>query len=201
MKENSSIEVCFKISWGTFLSITFIVWTTVSILKYNEEPTSTEIWSTVGDGQLETEKLHKFFPETFKSDVSLGRNGIYFPQLTICNFNFVKDNTILSKCGNGSHNFVQALSNCLETDPNFAIEDLKKSLQTDHRIFIETPQLFYGTQNIISLKHLDDIIWSNVYHRRFGLCYKLDLSDIVSHDQDSFNCSKNQLRYPKILFT
>ena len=117
----------------------------------------------------------------FDSD-ALGRNGIFFPQLTMCNRDFVQENPILSKCSNGSNNFLRALSNCLEIDSEFTIEKLVESFQIDHRMFFQSPKLLYGVHKNVPLNHLDDIIWSNVYHRRFGLCFNLDLSDTVSHD-------------------
>ena len=149
--------------------------------KYDGEPTSTEITFTAGDGELNKESIHKNFPEMFDSD-SLGRNGIFFPQLTMCNMNFVQENPVLSKCSNGSNNFLTALSKCLENDSDFKIEKLVQSFQTDHRMFFQSPALLYGSHKNVPLNHLDDIIWSNVYHRRFGLCFNLDLSDTVSHD-------------------
>ena len=117
----------------------------------------------------------------FDSD-ALGRNGIFFPQLTMCNRDFVQENPILSKCSNGSNNFLRALSNCLEIDSEFTIEKLVESFQIDHRMFFQSPKLLYGVHKNVPLNHLGDKIWSNVYHRRFGLCFNLDLSDTVSHD-------------------
>ena len=117
----------------------------------------------------------------FDSD-ALGRNGIFFPQLTMCNQNFVQDNPVLSKCRNGSNIFLTAISNCLEIDSDFTIEKLVQSFPTDHRMFFQSPVLLYGVHKNVPLDDLDDKIWSNVYHRRFGLCFNLDLSDTVSHD-------------------
>ena len=176
-----SVPICIKTFGGTALCITFMWWTIVSFIKYKGEPTSTEINFTVGDGELDTENINEVFPEMFDSDV-LGRNGIFFPQLTMCNKNFVQENPVLSKCSNGSNNFLTALSNCLKIDPSFTTEKLTQSFQTDHRIYFQSPVLLYGVHKIVPLNNLDDIIWSNVYHRRFGLCFNLDLSDTVSHD-------------------
>ena len=176
-----SVPICIKTFGGTALCITFMWWTIVSFIKYKGEPTSTEINFTVGDGELDTENINEVFPEMFDSDV-LGRNGIFFPQLTMCNKNFVQENPVLSKCSNGSNNFLTALSNCLKIDPSFTTEKLTQSFQTDHRIYFQSPVLLYGVHKVVPLNNLDDKIWSNVYHRRFGLCFNLDLSDTVSHD-------------------
>ena len=176
-----SVPICIKTFGGTALCITFMWWTIVSFIKYKGEPTSTEINFTVGDGELDTENINEVFPEMFDSDV-LGRNGIFFPQLTMCNKNFVQENPVLSKCSNGSNNFLTALSNCLKIDPSFTTEKLTQSFQTDHRIYFQSPVLLYGVHKIVPLNNLDDKIWSNVYHRRFGLCFNLDLSNTVSRD-------------------
>ena len=176
-----SLPICIETFGGTTLSITFIWWTIVSFIKYKGEPTSTEINFTVGDGELNKENIHKVFSEMFDSDV-LGRNGIFCPQLTMCNTNFVQENPVLSKCRNGSNNFLTALSNCLKIDSDFTIEKLFQSFQTDHKVYFQSPVLLYGVHKNVPLNHLGDKIWSNVYHRRFGLCFNLDLSDTVSHD-------------------
>ena len=117
-------------------------------------------------------------------------NGIIFPQVTICNYEFTIHNPILSKCRNGSKHFLTAISNCLKTNPDFKINDnFMQTFETEHKTYIKGVSLHYGTTVKIPLDHLDGIIWSNVYHRRFGLCYQLDLEKShkykVSHNQSS----------------
>ena len=123
---------------------------------------------------------------------TMGDNGfgIIFPQFTVCDYDFTANNPILKKCNNGSHYFLSALANCLSNDLKFSLTALNESLQYDRRLFINNLTLVYGEIKSISLETLSEEIWSITFHRRFGLCYTLDLSrtkdyhyiDLNQHD-------------------
>ena len=116
--------------------------------------------------------------------------GIIFPQFSVCDYDFTANNPILKKCNNGSHYFLSALANCLSNDLKFSLTALNESLQYDRRLFINNLTLVYGEIKSISLETLSEEIWSISFHRRFGLCYTLDLSrtkdyhyvDLNQHD-------------------
>ena len=83
------------------------------IKKYQSEPTATTITKTIGDNE----------------------KGIKFPQMRICDKDFVFRNRILNQCWNDSstylyHPFKESLKNCLNIkDYNFTLETFRKSIQ------------------------------------------------------------------------
>ena len=119
-----------------------------------------------------------------------------FPQVTMCNYEFTVDHPILSKCRNGSKSFLTAISNCLKTNLDFKInEDFMQSFETEHKTYIKDVILKYGETIKIPLDHLDSVVWSNVYHRRFGLCYQLDLQK-----SPKYKVSRNKKKARNLLF-
>ena len=149
-----TIPMLLKAIAGSILLIVFIFWTVYSFFKFIDEPTGTHITYSIGDND---------------------EKGITFPQITICNYDFVRQNPVLDKCKNGSYNFLQAMSNCFNADPNFNLNEFKQSLELDPKVFIRRIILQYGSTVIKPLDDIENIILSNVYHQRFGLCYNIDL--------------------------
>ena len=170
MNVPDKIQKFIKTVAGIILSGVFIGWTIKTFMKYLDEPTSTTITYQSGD-----------LPDGA---------GIIFPQITICDFLFARNNPILNKCSNGNKDFMTAMELCLKNDPDFKIEAFNDTLQTDHKLFIQNLTLKYGALWSFNLDHLDKIVWSNVYHRRFGLCYNLDLTRSSNHSV-SHNLDKN----------
>ena len=67
------------------------------------------------------------------------------------------------------------MSKCLKNDPKFKIDDFMNSLQMTHKNYVQNLTLGYGSTWRFHLDYLDSKVWSTVFHRRFGLCYNLDL--------------------------
>ena len=80
----------------------------------------------------------------------------------------------MGKCANDTNDFLTAMSKCLKNDPEFKIEEFMNSLQMNHKIYVQNLTLGYGATRF-HLDYLDTDVWSTVFHRRFGLCYNLDL--------------------------
>ena len=99
-----------------------------------------------------------------------------FPHITMCDWEFVKNNHILQKCSNGSEHFTTAVNNCLHMDKHFNISKFNLSLQYDRREFASNLSLEYGKTESISLESISNTIWYPVFHRRFGLCFTLDIA-------------------------
>ena len=159
-----TIPMLLKTIAGSILLIVFIFWTVYSFFKFIDEPTGTHITYSIGDND---------------------EKGITFPQVTICNYDFTRQNPVLDKCRNESKNFLQAMSNCFNTDPNFNMDEFKQSLELDPKVFIKSIILKYGSTVIKPLDNLENIILSNVYHERFGLCYNIDLEKSAKYQVSS----------------
>ena len=150
---------------GSMLLFVFIFWTVYSFFKFIDEPTGTHITYSIGDDD---------------------EKGITFPQVTICNYDFTRQNPVLDKCRNGSYNFLPAMSNCFNSDPTFNLDEFKQSLELDPKVFIKSFYLQYGSTVAIPLDNLESIILSNVYHHRFGLCYNIDLEKSAKYQVSSY---------------
>ena len=151
---NISLSTVIRTAIISILCIIFIFEASLAILKYSNEPTSTKISYVMGDSVA----------------------GIRFPQFTICDYDFTKNNHILNKCNDGIQDFLPALANCFAKNPNFHLKEFNESLKYDRRLFFNNLTLRFGTVKLISLEPLAKEIWYNTFHRRFGLCYTLDMS-------------------------
>ena len=77
------------------LCLSFGWWATTAILRYQKQPTGVKTYQTSGDSNKE---------------------GILFPNLAICQWDFIGNNPILKKCGNGMTKFIDAIRHCLNGD-------------------------------------------------------------------------------------
>ena len=107
-------------------------------------------------------------------------NGIQFPVITFCQFEDSSINPLLKECNNGTWDFFPSFVNCLKNDHNFNIDFFMASLQLERRVIIEKSQLWTGSF-YIDLKHMDQHVWSSVFHYLFGLCYSFDLSNVEEY--------------------
>ena len=86
---------------------------------------------------------------------------------------------MLGPCANDSHEFFQAIENCLINDPNFDLTRLivdTKNLNHSHVILEPS---FIRVKN--TYHHLEDEIWSITYHETFGPCHRADLTKSKIH--------------------
>ena len=68
-------------------------------------------------------------------------------------------------------------------DQEFNISVFNNSLEYDRRKFVFNLSLVYDQQDSVSLEPFTDDIWYPVFHRRFGLCFTLD---IAKHEDYKF---------------
>ena len=137
---------------NSILSVVFAYWAIEAWQKYFSEPLSTQVFYDVGDSD----------------------KGIIFPVLTFCNYNPVPRNPILSKCANEHENdFAQAIIQCL-TKTNVEASTLIEPSQYKRSDVIDEFHLQYGEERKIQLS---DSMWIPTHHKKFGLCYSLDLSE------------------------
>ena len=141
------------------VSVIFFWQASLAVRKYQSEPTSTTITYSKGDTP----------------------NGIVFPQVTMCDWDFTKNNVILNKCRNGSEHFITALTNCFDRDKHFSVSALNQSLQYDRKSFASNLSFIYDPIESVSLEKISEIVWYPIFHRRFGLCFTLDLSKHVDY--------------------
>ena len=164
-KPNISLSTVIRTVVISILCTIFIFEASLAIIKYSTEPTSTKISYVMGDSEA----------------------GISFPQLTICDWDFTKNNPILNKCNDGIQDFLPALANCFAKNPNFNLKEFNESLKYDRGLLFNNLTLRFGTVKSISLEPLAKEIWYNTFHRRFGLCYTLDMLKSKDYRYIDFN--------------
>ena len=131
----------------------FIWWASYAVIKYWSQPLTTDISYNFGDFD----------------------NKIQFPLITFCQyFNFPGEHPLMKNCDNGSWNFLQSFPNCLKIHENLPVDTYVKNLQTELKQIIEMTQFWDG--KYINLQHLDDQLWSTVFHHLYGPCHTFDLS-------------------------
>ena len=89
--------------WIGLLGI-FAWWGSKAVIRYWNQPLTTDIVFTFGDNE----------------------NGIQFPLMTFCNYEFVSKNRVLQECMDASawSFFIDSLIDCLKNDKNFKITNL-----------------------------------------------------------------------------
>ena len=154
-KEKTTMKVLKLTRILIFLSLIslFIFLGAKSVVKYWRQPLSTDISSSFGDKD----------------------NGIQFPLVTLCQYKFPAHNSILNKRSNNSDHFMSAIFDCLKNDKKFQIDDFMESLQIQRRNVVNSAMIRDGFKQI-DLSHLDELAWSRVFHKRYGLCFTYDLS-------------------------
>ena len=140
--------------WICLLSI-FIWWGTESIIRYWNQPLTTNIVYTFDE------------------------RGVQFPLLTFCDKHFTNKNKILQACKDESEFaiFIEAVTACLKKSKNFKISTLINSFEDDRKDIINITR-FWNGYNFTELQNLDDQIWSRVYHPMYGPCFMFNPSDI-----------------------
>ena len=92
----------------------------------------------------------------------------------------VFENEILQKCIKTANEstwkgFIEAIAICVKMDKEFEINTFVDSLEIQRKDIVDITQLWTGT-NYISLKHVEDQMWSQVIHHSYGPCHTMDLS-------------------------
>ena len=82
--------------------------------------------------------------------------GIQFPMIMICPYNFVSNNDVLKHCSNESWNFYVSFLSCMRTDKTFNVDAFMTSIQLDMSTVIETIILWNGT-DYIDLQNFDGL--------------------------------------------
>ena len=135
------------------LVILFIWWGSNAVLRYWNQPLTTDIRHSFGDNI----------------------NGIEFPLITFCQYRFLSKNEFMKNCLDESGNFLSSFAHCLKTDTKFNIENFMGSLKNEIESIVEKVHIFTGSEHI-NLGLLDVNFWSMTFHSRFGQCYTFDLS-------------------------
>ena len=136
------------------LLILFIWWGSNSVLRYWSQPLTTDISHSFGDN----------------------KNGIEFPLVTFCQYDFRNNNEIMKDCQGDAWDFIPTFALCLKMDPNFNVDNFMKStLKTEITSIVEKVRIFTGSE-YINLGHLNVNLWSTVFHFVFGQCYTFDMS-------------------------
>ena len=92
----------------------------------------------------------------------------------------VFENDILQQCITTANEsvwsgFIEALATCVKIDKEFEINTFMDSLEIQRKDIFKLTQFWTG-KNYINLKHLEDQMWSQVFHHSFGPCHTIDLS-------------------------
>ena len=138
------------------LVLIFLWWSAQAFTKYLSEPTTTSVYHTFGeDGQKFT-----------------------FPLISICNFNFVKENTYLQTCTNASNlGFISSMEKCISmTHKTFSSKDFYDSLEEEIPI-TDISIEFEGQYHSIPSNYL----WGIMYHERYGYCHVLDIHKLKTY--------------------
>ena len=144
--------------WSGLLFL-FIWWGLKSVIRYWNQPLTTDIVYTFGDT----------------------KNGIQFPLISFClPYIHVFENDILQQCIRTANEsvwsgFIEALAICVKIDKEFEINTFMDSLEIQRKDIFKLTQFWTG-KNYINLKHLEDQMWSQVFHHSFGPCHTIDLS-------------------------
>ena len=105
-------------------------------------------------------------------------NGIQFPVFTFCLY---KSSPLLKYCSNGLFDMFPSFVKCLQNEKNFNIDHIMTSLHWERKNIVEKTQLWTGMTNI-DLEHMNQLVWSQVFHFRYRLCYSFDLSSIKEYE-------------------
>ena len=136
------------------LSVVFAYWAIEAFQKYSSEPLSTQVFYQLGDTE----------------------EGVTFPVLTFCNWQPVQYNPILKECANEqTTDFAQAVFQCLMNNSSTTLSSLIDPLHFKRTDYIGDFYLQYGDYDKIELS---DKMWISSFHRKFGLCYSLDISEV-----------------------
>ena len=136
------------------LGVVFAYWAIEAFQKYSSEPLSTQVFYDLGDTE----------------------GGMTFPVLTFCNWQPVQSNPILKQCADEqTTDFAQAVFECLKKDSNSTLSSLIDPLHFKRTDYIGDFYLQYGDYDKIELS---DEMWVPSFHRKFGLCYSLDISEV-----------------------
>ena len=140
-----------------FLISILLWWVGKAVLRYWNEPLSTEISYSFGDND----------------------NGIQFPLITLCQHHFYLHNSILRNCKNQTRDFMPSLQYCLKNNLSFKIDDFMESLTIKRENVIFKTELWTGSEYV----KLNDLIWSKVFYNAYGLCFTADLSEHSTKNQ------------------
>ena len=136
------------------LGVVFAYWAIEAFQKYSSEPLSTQVFYQLGDTE----------------------GGMTFPVLTFCNWQPVQSNPILKQCADEqTTDFAQAVFECLKKDSNSTLSSLIDPLHFKRTDYIGDFYLQYGDYDKLELS---DEMWIPSFHRKFGLCYSLDISEV-----------------------
>ena len=140
--------------WLCLLSIS-TWWGSKSVIRYWNQPLSTNIVYSFGDNE----------------------KGIQFPIITFCDNKFVFQNTFLKECKNksGWETFIDVLTNCLMNRKTFKMSTFMNSLLSKRKDIINITRFMAGPKNI-ELQHFEDKLWSRVFNPSYGPCQMFDLS-------------------------
>ena len=107
-----------------FLALFLLWWVGKAIVRYWSQPVSTDISYSFGD--------HK--------------NGIKFPQITLCHSHFTENNPILRNClNNSTHNFFLPTVKMCMKNKKFHIDAFMRSLTSMKNKVIFATELFTGS--------------------------------------------------------
>ena len=155
------------------LILLFLWWGSNAVLKYWSQPVSTDISFKFGENE----------------------RGIQFPLITLCNFNRFVDNEMLKECNDGSWNFMSALVSCVKSNKTLIGADDMQNFHPGLKNIVEMVRFWTGLK-YVNLHHFNETVWTEVFHYKYGPCYKFDLSKIENYKYVQLNAGQ----FPAIEF-
>ena len=73
------------------------------------------------------------------------------------------------------------MAHCLENDKNFTLDTFLPKILHDREKVFDRTQLWDGSE-YTNLQHLDDQLWSRVFHNLYGPCYTFHLSKTKEYE-------------------
>ena len=134
----------------------FLWWGTNAVVKYWSQPLSTDV---------------RYRQEGAKP-------GNQFPLITICNSRDFFRNPIIKDCVDGlSWNFIATVVCCMKRNDTSKEANFIKNLPLEVGNIVEMVRFWTGSK-YVNVQHLDEAIWTRVFHAILGPCYTFDLSKV-----------------------
>lgn len=145
----------FRFIVGLILSGACLLWSSLAVLNYFEQPISTRITYTLGDDG----------------------KSISLPHLSFCRISHYQYQS-LDNCRKNSFNFLEVITRCWN---DYDIKTIVKSFDYEKEEIVEDVQFYPGYGREINEKI--DFSWEKIYHRSVGLCHTLKIkTQLPVHD-------------------
>ena len=138
------------------LLLVFIFWGSKAVIRYFDQPLSTDITYNFGDNR---------------------EGGIQFPLISFCQPDFATQNKIMKDCSSESLDFIGNVIRCMKINKNFKMTSSIEKHQYQPSDIFSMIDIWTG-KGLISLDFWKNQIWSSVISHYFGPCYTFNLSKV-----------------------